>query len=177
MKLALGNSLACEPKTPQALIQLALAEVAIVDTDDENVAVVIKVTDIDTKTALLDGITQSTGAKVNGTATLTVENHDTLGSNSHRIGTKTFNIFQYDGSGQVFYFLSTATSDITIGGDPDNYEAVDLTVATFLDSGGSDANLDAAGTGEVYDFDVFISIAGFEDSNVVVIDNVSIDAA
>ena len=78
MKLALGNSLACEPKTPLALIQLALAEVAIVDTDDENVAVVIKVTDIDTKTALLDGITQSTGAKVNGTATLTVENHDTL---------------------------------------------------------------------------------------------------
>mgnify|MGYP001472308430 FL=1 len=160
-----------------SLIPLVLAEVAIVDTDDENVAVVIKVTDIETKTALLDGITQSTGAKVNGTATLTVENHDTLGSNSHRIGTKTFNIFQYTSSGQVFYFLSTATSDITIGGDPDNYEAVDLTVATFLDSGGSDANLDAAGTGEIYDFDVFISISGFEDSNVVVIDNVSIDAA
>ena len=160
-----------------SLIPLALAEVAIVDTDDENVSVVIKVTDIETKTALLDGITQSTGAKVNGTATLTVENQDTLGSNTHRIGTKTFNIFQYTSSGQVFYFLSTATSDITIGGDPDNYEAVDLTVATFLDSGGSDANLDAAGTGEVYDFDVFISIPGFEDSNVVVIDNVSIDAA
>ena len=160
-----------------SLIPLVLAEVAIVDTDDENVAVVIKVTDIETKTALLDGITQSTGAKVNGTATLTVENHDTLGSNSHRIGTKTFNIFQYTSSGQVFYFLSTATSDITIGGDPDNYEAVDLTVATFLDSGGSDANLDAAGTGEVYDFDVFISIPGFEDSNVVVQNNISIDAA
>ena len=161
-----------------SLIPLVLAEVAIVDTDDENVAVVIAVTNIDTKTALLDGITQSTGAKVNGTATLTVENHDTTtGNNVHRIGTKTFNIFQYTGSGQVFYFLSTATSDITIGGDPDNYEEVDLTVATFLDSGGSDANLDAAGTGEVYDFDVFISIPGFEDSNVVVINNVSIDAA
>ena len=177
MKLALGNSLACEPKTPQALIQLALAEVSIVDTDDENVAVVIKVTDIDTKTALLDGITQSTGAKVNGTATLTVENHDTLGTNTHRIGTKTFNIFQYDGSGQVYYFLSTATSDITIGGDPDNYEAVDLTASGFVAPGGGSAMLSAGGSGEIYDFDVFISIAGFEDSNVVVIDNVSIDAA
>jgi hypothetical protein len=176
VKLALGNSLACEPKTPLALIQLALAEVAIVDTDDENVAVVIVVNDTDTKTALVDGITQSTGAKVNGTATLTVENHDTHGSNTHRIGTKTFNIFQYNGANQVFYFLSTATSDITIS-SADDYEAVDLTVSTFLDSGGSDANLDAGGSGEVYDFDVFISIPGFEDSNVVVIDNVSIDAA
>ena len=175
--LELGINTCVIGQTVQQLVKLSLAEISIVDTDDENVAVVIKVTNIDTKTALVDGITQSTGAKVNGTATLTVENHDTLGSNSHRIGTKTFNIFQYTGSGQVFYFLSTAASDITIGGDPANYEAVDLTVATFLDSGGSDANLDAAGTGEIYDFDVFISIPGFEDSNVVVIDNVSIDAA
>tara|TARA_Y100000816_G_scaffold10992_1_gene7191 strand:- start:746 stop:1276 length:531 start_codon:yes stop_codon:yes gene_type:complete len=176
VKLALGNSLACEPKTPLALIQLALAEVAIVDTDDENVAVVIKVTDVDTKTALLDGITQSTGAKVNGTATLTVENHDTLGTNTHIIGTKTFNIFQYTGSGQVFYFLSLATSDITIS-SADDYEAVDLTASGFVAPGGGSAMLSAGGSGEVYDFDVFISIAGFEDSNVVVIDNVSIDAA
>jgi len=174
--LELGINTCVIGQTVQQLVKLSLAEISIVDTDDENVAVVIKVTNIDTKTALLNGITQSTGAKVNGTATLTVENHDTLGSDSHRIGTKTFNIFQYTGSGQVFYFLSTATSNITIS-SADDYEAVDLTVATFLDSGGSDANLDAAGSGEIYDFDVFISIPGFEDSNVVVIDNVSIDAA
>ena len=177
MRLALGNSLACEPKSSLPLVKLAVLQVATSDVDDENVSVVLAVTDADTRTALLDGISQATGAKVNGTVALTVENHDTLGSNSHRIGTKTFNIFQYTSSGQVFYFLSTATSDITIGGDPDNYEAVDLTVATFLDSGGSDANLDAAGTGEIYDFDAVLSIPGFEDSDVVVQNNISIDAA
>jgi len=177
MKLALGNSLACEPKTPLALVKLVLGAVATSDTDDENVAVVIATTDADTRTALLDGISQATGAKVNGTVALTVTNQDTLGSNSARTGTKTFNVFQYNGANQSFYFLSTATSDITIGGDPDNYEAVDLTASDFLDSGGSDANLDAAGTGEIYNFSAVLSIPGFEDSDAVVQNNISIDAA
>ena len=159
-----------------SLIPLVLAEVAIVDTDDENVAVVIKVTDIETKTALLDGITQSTGAKVNGTVALTVTNQDTLGSNSARTGTKTFNVFQYNGANQAFYFLATAASNITIS-SADDYNTVDLTDATFLDSGGSDANLDAAGSGEIYNFSAVLSIPGFEDSDAVAQNNISIDAA
>ena len=159
-----------------SLVKLVLGAVATTDVDDENVAVIIAVTDAATRAALLDGITQDDGAKVNGTAALTVENHDTLGSNSHRIGTKTFNVFQYDGANQTFYFLATATSDITISSVND-YNTVDLTDATFLDSGGSDANLDAAGTGEIYDFDVVLSIPGFNDSDVVVQNNISIDAA
>ena len=159
-----------------SLVKLVVAQVATADVDDENVSVVIAITDADTRTALLDGITQATGAKVNGTVALTVENHDTLGSNSHRIGTKTFNVFQYNGANQSFYFLATATSNITIS-SADDYNTVDLTDATFLDSGGSDANLDAAGTGEIYDFDAVLSIPGFEDSDVVVQDNISIDAA
>ena len=156
--------------------KLSVNTVTVIDTDDENVAVLLTITNAMTRDALLDGVTQATGAKVNGTVTLTVENHDTLGSNSHRIGTKTFNVFQYDSSSVVFYFLSAATSDITISGASD-YEEVDLTVATFLDSGGSDANLDAAGAGEVYDFDVILSITGFDDSDVTVRDSQSIDAA
>lgn len=159
-----------------SLVKLAVSQVATTDIDDENVSVVIAITDAATRAALLDGITQDDGAKVNGTVALTVENHDTLGSNSHRIGTKTFNVFQFNGANQAFYFLATATSDITISSGND-YNTVDLTDATFLDSGGSDANLDAAGAGEVYDFDAVLSIPGFEDSDVVVQNNISIDAA
>jgi hypothetical protein len=159
-----------------SLVKLVVAQVATADVDDENVSVVIAVTDADTRTALLDGISQATGAKVNGTVALTVTNQDTLGSNSARTGTKTFNVFQYNGANQAFYFLATAASNITIS-SADDYNTVDLTDATFLDSGGSDANLDAAGTGEIYDFDAVLSIPGFEDSDVVVQDNISIDAA
>ena len=177
MRLALGNSLACEPKSSLPLVKLAVLQVATSDVDDENVSVVLAVTDADTRTALLDGISQATGAKVNGTVALTVTNQDTLGSNSARTGTKTFNVFQYNGANQAFYFLSPATSDISIGSDPSNYFAVDLTVATFLDSGGSDANLDAAGSGEIYNFSAVLSIPGFEDSDAVAQNNISIDAA
>ena len=159
-----------------SLVKLVVGAVATDDTDDENVAVTLATNDVATQNALLDGISQSTGAKVNGTVALTVENHDTLGSNSHRIGTKTFNVFQFANGNSQFYFLSTAASDITIS-SADDYKAVDLTVATFLDSGGSDANLDAAGSGEVYDFDAVLSITGFADSAVVVQDSISIDAA
>ena len=159
-----------------SLVKLSVLAIDALDVDDENVAIVLAVTNLGTRTALLSGISQATGAKVNGTAVLTVENHDTLGSNSHRIGSKTFNVFQYNGANQSFYFLSTATSDITISSGTD-YNTVDLTVATFLNSGGSDAGLDSAGTGEIYDFDAVLSITGFVDSDVVVQDNISIDAA
>ena len=159
-----------------SLARLSVAAIATSDVDDENVAVVLAVTHAATRAALLSGISQASGAKVNGTAVLTVENHDTLGSNSHRIGSKTFNVFQYNGANESFYFLSTATSNITIS-DGTDYNTVDLTDATFLNSGGSDANLDAAGTGEIYDFDAVLSISGFADSDVVVQDNISIDAA
>tara|TARA_R100000084_G_C4550694_1_gene99909 strand:- start:20 stop:541 length:522 start_codon:yes stop_codon:yes gene_type:complete len=157
-------------------VKLLINATTVLDTDDENVSVQFAITDSATQNALLNGITQSTGAKVNGTVALTVTNQDTLGSNSARTGTKTFNVFQYNGANQAFYFLATAASNITIS-SADDYNTVDLTDATFLDSGGSDANLDAAGTGEIYDFDAVLSIPGFEDSDVVVQDNISIDAA
>jgi|TARA_R100000149_G_scaffold66371_1_gene44838 hypothetical protein len=176
MRLALGNSLACEPKSSLPLVKLAVLQVATSDVDDENVSVVLAVTDADTRTALLDGISQATGAKVNGTVALTVTNQDTLGSNSARTGTKTFNVFQYNGANQAFYFLATAASNITIS-SADDYNTVDLTDATFLDSGGSDANLDAAGSGEIYNFSAVLSIPGFEDSDAVAQNNISIDAA
>lgn len=159
-----------------SLVKLVLGAVATSDVDDENVAVIIATTDADTSTALLDGISQATGAKVNGTVALTVTNQDTLGSNSARTGTKTFNVFQYSGANQTFYFLATAASDITIS-SADDYNTVDLTASDFLDSGGSDANLDAAGTGEIYNFSAVLSIPGFEDADAVVQNNISIDAA
>ena len=158
-------------------VKLLINAATVLDTDDENVSVQLAITDSATQRALLNGITQSTGAKVNGTVALTVTNQDTLGSNSARTGTKTFNVFQYTSGSEVFYFLSPATSDISIGSDPSNYFAVDLTVATFLDSGGSDANLDAAGSGEIYNFSAVLSIPGFEDSDAVAQNNISIDAA
>mgnify|MGYP003129404474 FL=1 len=158
-------------------VKLLINVTTVLDTDDENVSVQFAITDSATQNALLNGITQSTGAKVNGTVALTVTNQDTLGSNSARTGTKTFNIFQYTSGSEIFYFLSPATSDISIGSDVNNYFAVDLTVATFLDSGGSDANLDAAGSGEIYNFSAVLSIPGFEDSDAAVVNNISIDAA
>ena len=48
-----------------SLVKLVVAQVATADVDDENVSVVIAITDADTRTALLDGISQATGAKVN----------------------------------------------------------------------------------------------------------------
>lgn len=156
--------------------QLVLYSTATTDVDDENVSVVFAVLSSDTAAALLSGITQGTGNKVNGTVELTVNNHDTLGSDVARAGTKIFNVFQFIGNNQAFYFLSTSTSNITISAASD-YQVVDLTDATFLNSEGSDANLDAAGSGEVYDFQVILSIPGFEDSEAVVTNAISIDAA
>tara|TARA_R100001510_G_C7656338_1_gene216238 strand:+ start:6872 stop:7417 length:546 start_codon:yes stop_codon:yes gene_type:complete len=144
------------------------------ETDDENVMVLFRTTDTATKAALLDGITQGTGKKVNGTFDLTVTN---VTADPDKVGTKTFNIFQYLASSEEIYFLAPDTSNITISSGND-YQKVDLTVATFLDSGGSDAELDASGSGEIYNFTGVLNITGFDSStNAGTSDNLSIDAA
>jgi hypothetical protein len=146
----------------------------ITHTDDENVLVLFATNDAATRAALLDGITQGTGKKVNGTFDLTVTN---VTADPDKVGTKTFNVFQYLGSSEALYFLAPDSSDITIN-NADDYEKVDLTVATFLDSEGSDAELDASGSGEIYTFTGALNITGFDSStDAGVSANISIDAA
>ena len=142
--------------------------------DDENVMVLFSTFDAVTKAALLDGITQGNGKKVNGTFDLTVTN---VTADPDKVGTKRFNVFQYLGANDQVYFLAPDTSDITIS-SADDYKKVDLTVATFLDSGGSDAELDASGSGEIYNFTGTLNITGFDSStDAGVLSNLSIDAA
>ena len=160
-------------QSPQSAIKLIVAALTTTDTDDENVMVAFTVTDADTQAALLNGISQATGAKVNGTVELTVTN---VTADPDLVGTDTFNVFQYNSASTSIYFLSLATSNITISSG-DDYQAVDLTLATFLNSGGSDAGLDASGSGEIYNFAGVLSIPGFDSSALVSTNNISIDAA
>jgi len=143
-------------------------------TDDENVMVTFSTNDAATRAALLDGITKGPGKKVNGTFDLTVTN---VTADPDKVGTKTFNVFQYLGVSEQVYFLAPDSSDITIS-TADDYKKVDLTVNTFLDSEGSDAELDASGSGEIYTFTGVLNITGFDSStDAGVSDNISIDAA
>jgi len=66
--LGLGANIVYQ--SPQSAIKLVVAALTTTDTDDENVMVAFTVTDSDTQAALVDGITQATGAKVNGTLSL-----------------------------------------------------------------------------------------------------------
>ena len=169
--LGLGTNITYQ--SPQSAIKLIVAALTTTDTDDENVMVAFTVTDSDTQAALVDGITQATGAKVNGTFELTVTN---VTANPDLAGTDTFNVFQYNSASTSIYFLSLATSNITISSG-DDYQAVDLTAATFLNTGGSDAGLDASGSGEIYNFAGVLSIPGFDSAALVSTNNISIDAA
>jgi hypothetical protein len=153
--------------------KLVLSALTTTDLDDENVMVAFTVTDAVTQAALVADITQATGAKANGTFELTVTN---VTADPDLVGTDTFNVFQYNAASTAIYFLSLATSNITISSG-DDYQAVDLTASTFLDSGGSDAGLDASGSGEIYNFQGVLSISGFESSVSVATNNISIDAA
>ena len=169
--LGLGTNITYQ--SPQSAIKLALSSLATTDTDDENVMVAFTVSDSDTQAALLNGITQATGAKVNGTFTLTVTN---VTADPDLVGTDTFNVFQYNAASTAIYFISLATSNITVSTGAE-YQAVDLTAATFLNSGGSDAGLDASGSGEIYNFEGFLSIPEVKSSVSISTNNISIDAA
>ena len=169
--LGLGTNILYQ--SPQSAIKLIVAALTTTDTDDENVMVAFTVTDADTQAALVAGVTQANGAKVNGTFELTVTN---VTADPDLVGTDTFNVFQYTSVSTAIYFISLATSNITISALAD-YQAVDLTAATFLNSGGSDAGLDASGSGEIYNFAGVLSIPGFESSAEISTNNISIDAA
>ena len=169
--LGLGTNITYQ--SPQSAIKLVLGSLTTTDADDENVMVAFVVSDADTQAALLNGITQATGAKVNGTFTLTVTN---VTADPDLVGTDTFNVFQYNAASTAIYFMSLATSNISVSTGAD-YQAIDLTAATFLNSGGTDAGLDASGAGEIYNFEGFLSIPGFESSDSVSTNNISIDAA
>ena len=169
--LGLGSSLFTE-SVVGGLSALGIVGITIFDIDDENVAVYILATDATTVAALYNGITPGIGNKVNGTATLTVTNTT---ADPDKVGTDTFNIFQFQDGNQNLFFLSLATSDITISVAQD-FLAVDLTAATFLDSGGSDAELDASGSGEEYNFSLVVNIDGFIESNTATQTGISIDA-
>jgi hypothetical protein len=169
--LGLGTDIVYQ--SPQSAIKLIVAALTTTDTDDENVMVAFTVTDADTQAALVAGVTQATGAKVNGTFELTVTNTT---ADPDLEGTDTFNVFQYSSASTAIYFISLAASNITISSG-DDYQAVDLTVSTFLNSGGSDAGLDASGAGEIYNFKGVLSIPGFDSAALVSTNNISIDAA
>jgi hypothetical protein len=170
--LELGINTCVIGQTVQQLVKLSIFSVIVLADDDENVIVKLFISDAATRAALLNGITQGTGNKVNGTCTLTVEN-DTDPSDV-KTAVDTFNIFQYDSTtltAEKDYFLSLATSNITISSG-DDYKAVDLTAGTFVGD-----SLDASGSGNTYDFNCIISIPGFETSDITSRNNISIDAA
>ena len=150
------------------VIQLDVHSITSVDVDDEDVGITIITHDAATKAALLSGITNSTGAKVNGTATLTVTNTT---SDPDAVAVDTFNVFKYLEGADHLYFLSLETSDITSPGSAD-YRGVDLT-----DSGFVGDSLDASGSGDIYNFSLVLSVPGYLDSDADTLTNISIDAA
>lgn len=151
-----------------SLVKLAIQDLVTTDIDDENVMVTFTSSNAATRNALLSGITQATGAKVNGTFELTVTN---VTSDPDDVAVDTFNVFQYDSGNTTLFFLSLATSNITISGSAD-YHAVDLTAGTFVGD-----SLDASGSGEIYSFSGALSIPGFDTSDSISVVNLSIDAA
>ena len=146
------------------LPQAAILGVAITDVDDETILYQMLIGD----------------SAMNGTVELTVTNTT---ADPDKTGVRTFNIFQYQNGSTLFYFLSGATSNITVsdtslGGD---YYAVDLTTDgtgsdAFLTAGGDNADLDASGAGEAYSFSAVLKIDGFQDSSALA-SSTSIDAA
>ena len=148
--LGLGSSLFTE-SVVGGDIKAILANVAISHSDDENVRILLTVTNVNTQNALLSGITSSSGAKVNGTCTVELANVTEYGSSASDIGVDTFNIFQLLEANSTFYFLSLAASDITIN-SVDDYEQVDLTAITWLDPSGADAELGVTGSAAIFIF-------------------------
>ena len=128
--------------------------------------------------AMLNGITQSAGAKVNGTCTVKLANFTEYGLTESDKGVDTFNIFQINPALSTVFFLSLATSDITIS-SLDDYYAVNLTVNTWLDPAGADAELDSTDAAALYYFhEMYIdSIIGAVASNEVNATLISVDAA
>ena len=89
--LELGVNTCVIGQTVQQLVKLSIYSVIVLADDDENVAVKLYISDAATKAALLAGITQGIGNKVNGTCILTVLN-DTDPSDV-KTAVDTFNIF------------------------------------------------------------------------------------
>ena len=155
---------------------LVFVLLTINDLNDESIFVLLGSLDDATRTAMVNGKTQGTGNRMNGTVTLTVTNTT---EDPDKVGVKTFNIFQYVGTTTVFYFLSDETEDITIsdasaGGD---FYQVDLTADDFLDSGGSAAGLGVTGSSAEFNFSAVINIPGDFLDETITASAISIDAA
>ena len=178
--LGLGTSLYTQSFVEGIRPQAAIFAVAITDADDETTLYQMVINDSASVAAIIDGKTLGTGNLMNGTVELTVTNTT---ADPDKTGVRTFNIFQFNNGSTIFYFLSGATSNITVsdaalGGE---YYAVDLTTDgtdsdAFLTAGGANANLDASGAGEEYSFSAVLKIDGFQDSSALV-SATSIDAA
>ena len=156
---------------PSGLVSLVVdASLFVAENSDESVAIVLSYTDTATQNAIADGTTgTSQFDRLNGTLTLTVTN---VTADPDIVGTKTFNLFRASSVSNAGAYVSTSES---ISGISEAF--FDLTGSNFLDSGGSAANLDASGAGEIYSFSAVLSIDGFADSNASVRTNISIDAA
>lgn len=178
--LGLGTSLYTQSFVEGIRPQAAILGVTIGDVDDETILYQMLINDSATVAAIIDGKTLGTGNLMNGTVELTVTNTT---ADPDKTGVRTFNIFQYQNGSALFYFLSGATSNITVsntelGGD---YYAIDLTTDgtgsdAFLTAGGDNADLDASGDAEAYSFSAVLKIDGFQDSSALA-SSTSIDAA
>ncbi len=177
--LGLGTSLYTQSFV-EGVPQAAILAASVVDADDETILYNFIINDSATVAAIIDGKTLGTGNLMNGTVELTVTNTT---ADPDKTGVRTFNIFQYQNGNTNFYFLSGATSNITIsdtalGGE---YYAIDLTTDgtgsdAFLTAGGDNADLDASGDAEAYSFSAVLKIDGFQDSSALAFPT-SIDAA
>tara|TARA_R110002020_G_scaffold121752_2_gene276723 strand:- start:1168 stop:1677 length:510 start_codon:yes stop_codon:yes gene_type:complete len=156
---------------PSGLVPLVVdASLFVAENNDESVAIVLTYSDSATINATTDGTTgTSQFDRLNGTLKLTVTN---VTADPDIVGSKTFNLFRASSVSDASAYVSTGESMSSI-----TEAFFDLTGSNFLDSGGSAANLDASGAGEIYSFSAVLSIDGFEDSNASVRTNISIDAA
>lgn len=162
---------------PSAIISAAV----VLDLNDESVLYQFAAFDATTNDAIMAGKTLGTGNLMNGTVELTVTNTT---ADPPKTGVRTFNIFQYVDGNTWFFFLSGATSNITIsdnglGGD---YYAVDLTIDgtgsdAFLTTEGANAELDASADVEQYTFSAVLILDGFLNSTALVTDGLTIDPA
>lgn len=158
--------------TPSVLVPLVINSALFTfDNNDESLQIVIQYTDSATQNAIADGQGISQFARLNGTVTLTLTN---VTADPDIVGTKTFNVFRTTTGFNTSAYVSVNTGS-SISGISEAF--FDLTGSNFLDSGGSAANLDASGAGEIYSFSAVLSIDGFADSNAAVATNISIDAA
>ena len=180
--LGLGTSITSTSGSLFGGLPLAIINAAVVvDMNDETILYQFLSTSAESNAAIIAGKTLGAGNLMNGTVELTVTNET---ADPPKTGVRTFNIFQLVTGNTNFFFLSGATSNITISdtGEGGDYYEVDITTDgtgsdAFLTAGGDNANLDASADVEEYTFSAVLILDGFLNSTALVSSSLTIDPA